>query len=121
MAQELRAGGETLEDVFAEVVSGFAAVTERGTDLAADRMPLLLRATEPDRMLDRFVTELLDLARDERFAAGRLERFTIDHGELRAAVSGWSGTVRPLVAGVARSQLRYDADLAWWRAAVLLS
>ena len=121
VARELRADGRTLEEVFDGLVAGFAGLVERDAGVVPDRMPIRLRDSEPERLPGRFVAELLDLVRADRFVAGRLERFALDDGELRAAVSGWSGTMHPLVTRVARSDLRYDVGLARWRAVVLLS
>jgi hypothetical protein len=117
VARELRADGRTLEEVFGELVGGFAGLVSRGAGVVPDRMPIRLRVTEPERLPGRFLAELLDLVYEDRFAASRLERFVLDDGELRAAVSGWSGTMHPRVA---RSDLRYDVGLTRCRAAVLL-
>jgi hypothetical protein len=120
VARELRADGRTLEEVFDELVAGFTGLVCRDPGVVPDRMPIRLCDTEPERLPGRFVAELLDLVRTDRFVAGRLERFALEDGELRAAVSGWSGTMHPLVARVVRSDLRYDVELTRWRAAVLL-
>jgi len=64
------------------------------------------------------VEDLLHLARKERFAATRLERLVIDRCELRAAVSGWTGAVAPLVGSVTGAELNRDGPLGGWRAVI---
>jgi hypothetical protein len=102
--------------VFAEVVTGFAEVATPGAGSVPDRLPMLLLGTAPGALLGGFLDDLLHLAVDERFVATRLERLTIGNGELRAAVSGWTGPVELVVTNIAGSDLRHDR--AGWHAQV---
>ena len=118
--RELRIFGPTLEDVLAQVARHFSGLVQRDPDATPDRLPMLLRAADPEQLLHRFVEDLLHLAREERFAATRLERFSLQDGELRAALSGWSGAIMPLVARIVGSELRRDVSRGCWQARVWL-
>jgi SHS2 domain-containing protein len=113
---DLRACGATLEEVFAQIVGGLAGLVQPGSDATPDRMPVLVRAAEPPQLLARFIADLLELIHEAGFVALRLERFTLEDGELRAAVSGWSGTVPTSPQALLGSDLRYDVADRRWRA-----
>jgi hypothetical protein len=78
-----------------------------------DRLPVLARETEQAPLIQGFLDDLLYLAEVENFAALRLERIHLDGDRLRAAVSGCTGGVEPLVGRVESAGARCDGDGTW--------
>jgi hypothetical protein len=120
-ARELHISAATPALVFEATTQAFGELIPATEDGVPDRLPVLVRATEPAALIGAFVDDLLYLAEVECFAAVRLERVLIDGRALRAAVSGWSGAAQPLVTCVLSSEFGYDPASGAWRATLVLA
>jgi len=81
--------GATLERLLAEAGSAVCELLAAGpAGGRPDRLPVQIRARDPERLLAGFLDDLLQLAHAEDFRATRIERLEVDETGLRAAVPG---------------------------------
>ena len=78
----------SVDDLFFRLGAAFAVHIPAPLEGNPDRLPILLAGTDLETLLERFLGDLAYLAEFEGFAVRRVERVSLENGELRAAVSG---------------------------------
>jgi SHS2 domain-containing protein len=76
------------DDLFVRLGAAFAKHIHAPDEGSPDRLPILLAGTDLESLLQHFLEDLVYLAEFEGFAVRRVERISLENGELRAAVSG---------------------------------
>jgi SHS2 domain-containing protein len=120
-ALELHIEAATQEQLYEEATVAFGELVAGAEHGSSDRLPVLVQATEPTSLIAEFLNDLIYLAVAEGFAAARLERLSLDGNRLRAAVSGRTGPVEPLVGRVESSGPRHDRAVGTWSCTVRFS
>lgn len=90
------AEGDTLVEALAAAAAAVGELVSPGGAGEPDRVPMLVEAPDLESLVPDFLGDLLYLAEFEQFAIDRVDRLELDGFNLRAAVSGRTGTGRRL-------------------------
>jgi SHS2 domain-containing protein len=113
--------GPAATAVFERIANEFAhAVLDGVGVVSGDRLPIIVMADRPERVLSLFLEELCALAETECFVTRRVERLVLDGTHLRAAVSGMNVASAQANAEIVSAEVRMLAEGSWVARARLL-